>query len=96
MKHEVSSRVVTVRVEDAPQVTVTTSSLRKRIIVPTSVEVSTYRDGSHTVLLTGPALREDGQMTAVLFKGKVSIDPEDDRYVGAPKWVHALVAEVER
>ena len=96
MKHTVTSRTVTVTIEDALPVTVTTSSLRKRIIVPVRAEVTTGRTGSTTVLLTGPAQRESGQMTATWFKGKVSVDPEDSTYVGAPKWVHALVDEVIR
>ena len=96
MKHVVTSREVVVDIEDALPVTVTTPSLTKRIIVPIRMTLSTSRDGSHTVTLLGPQVREDGQMTATYFKGKVSIDPENDWHVNAPKWVHALATEVER
>lgn len=96
MKYAITARTVTLSIEDATAVTVTTSSLNKRIIVPVRAEVSVGSDGRRTVVLNGPQVRESGQLTATWFKGKVSVDSDDRGYVSAPDWVRTLVAEVLR
>lgn len=96
MKHEVSSREVYVDLTDAPRVEGTTTGLNLRTIEPVKAVISTHRDGSHRVLLRGPQVRANGTLSASWFDVKVNVDPGKSMHADAPKWVHALVAEVER
>lgn len=51
-------------------------------------------EGSPTVVLHGPTVREDGGETASWYEVKVTMDPDSVDHPQAPQWVRDVVARV--
>lgn len=51
-------------------------------------------EGSPTVVLHGPQVREDGTETASWYEVKVTLDADERLHPQAPQWVRDVVARV--